>query len=72
VRAFDDAANRNAGSIQFIKDNFGYPEEDIKVCLNSSGTRSTNTALPQAWLNTVGYPDDCGTIHSKVIDDTLR
>jgi hypothetical protein len=71
VRAFDDAANRN-GSIQFIKDNFGYPEEDIKVCLNPSGTSSTNTALHQAWLNTVGYPDDCGTIHGKVINDTLR
>ena len=31
VRAFDSAEKRELADVEFIKDKFGYPEEDIKV-----------------------------------------
>lgn len=31
ARAFDDPAQRAGADIEFIKDKFGYPEEDVKV-----------------------------------------
>lgn len=54
VRAFDSAEKRSGPNVEFIKEKFGYPEEDIK-----------------AWLETVGYPEDCAAIPSKVIFETL-
>ncbi|KIP07629.1 hypothetical protein PHLGIDRAFT_411239 [Phlebiopsis gigantea 11061_1 CR5-6] len=54
VRAFDSQENREKADVEFIKDKFGYPEEDIT-----------------AWLKTVGYPVDCATIDTKVIQETL-
>jgi len=54
VRAFDSEEKRSGDNVNFIREKFGYQEEDIK-----------------AWLKTVGYPQDCATIPSKVIQDTL-
>ena len=31
VRAFDSEDNRKTADVEFIKDKFGYPEEDIRV-----------------------------------------
>ena len=31
ARAFDDPAQRAGADVEFIKDKFGYPEEDVKV-----------------------------------------
>lgn len=31
ARAFDEPAQRTGADIEFIKDKFGYPEEDVKV-----------------------------------------
>ncbi|KZS87769.1 periplasmic binding protein-like II [Sistotremastrum niveocremeum HHB9708] len=55
VRAFDSKEKRLHGNVEFIKERFGYPEEDIK-----------------AWMETVGYPEDCTAIPGKVITDTLH
>ncbi|KAF8589809.1 periplasmic binding protein-like II [Ramaria rubella] len=55
VRAFNSSEKRAGANIEFIKEKFNYPEEDIK-----------------AWLETVGYPTDCGTLSVKVIVDTLN
>ncbi|GJE88682.1 periplasmic binding protein-like II [Phanerochaete sordida] len=54
VRAFHSQEKREKEDVEFIKEKFGYPEEDIK-----------------AWLATVGYPSDCATIDTKVINETL-
>lgn len=54
VRDFDSPKSREESNVQFIKEKFHYPEEDIK-----------------AWLLTVGYPSDCGTLSRRVILDTL-
>ncbi|KAK2460974.1 hypothetical protein APHAL10511_007444 [Amanita phalloides] len=54
VRRFDLPDHRAVEDIAFIKETFGYAEEDIK-----------------AWLRTVGYTDDCTTISTRVIQDTL-
>jgi len=54
VRTFDDPAQREAADVEFIKDKFGYPEEDVK-----------------AWLKTVAWSHDCGSIPTEVITNTL-
>ncbi|GJJ08687.1 hypothetical protein Clacol_002906 [Clathrus columnatus] len=54
VREFDSPERRSQDNINFIKERFQYPEEDIK-----------------AWLSTVGYPSDCGSISRDVIMKTL-
>ncbi|EKM58327.1 uncharacterized protein PHACADRAFT_207160 [Phanerochaete carnosa HHB-10118-sp] len=54
VRVFDSKEKREKDDVEFIREKFGYREEDIK-----------------AWLATVGYPPDCATIDTKVIEDTL-
>jgi len=35
VRAFDSAENRISADVEFIKKNFGYPEEDVKAWLET-------------------------------------
>jgi len=33
IRDFDSDENRKSADVEFIKKKFGYPEEDIKVCI---------------------------------------
>lgn len=40
VRRFDSEENRAAKDIEFIKEKFGYPEEDIKARLECLGGRT--------------------------------
>ncbi|KAI0317062.1 periplasmic binding protein-like II, partial [Amylostereum chailletii] len=54
VAAFDAPAARAERDVAFVRDRFGYPEEDVR-----------------AWLDTVGYPQDCATIPIEVIATTL-
>ncbi|TRM64355.1 hypothetical protein BD626DRAFT_547490 [Schizophyllum amplum] len=54
VTAFDNEQSRASRNVPFIKEKFGYPEEDIK-----------------AWMATVGYPSDCGSVSEKVVKETL-
>ncbi|KAF5367413.1 hypothetical protein D9758_003639 [Tetrapyrgos nigripes] len=54
VRDFDSEDSRATKNVPFIKEKFGYKEEDI-----------------QAWMKTVGYPEECLAIDRKVIEDTL-
>ncbi|KAI0342792.1 periplasmic binding protein-like II, partial [Trametopsis cervina] len=54
VTTFDSEEKRSKDDVEFIKEKFGYPEEDVV-----------------AWLKTVKYPSNCGTVSNKVLADTL-
>ena len=75
VRAFDSQEKRAIADVDFIKERFGYREEDIKVrrafCLDLP-TRSYLPLPEKAWLSTVGYPSDCGTLSVKVFKNTVE
>ena len=72
VRAFDSKDGREKADVDFIKEKFGYPEEDIKVPPTPSDYLAQLTKAIQAWLKTVGYPSDCASVDGKVIEETLR
>jgi len=46
VRQFDSEENRAVKDIDFIKEKFGYPEEDIKAWLRTVGYTNDCTAMP--------------------------
>lgn len=35
VQAFDSAENRTSADVEFVKERFGYPEEDVKAWLET-------------------------------------
>ncbi|KAI0707317.1 periplasmic binding protein-like II [Earliella scabrosa] len=47
VRTFDSAAQRAGPDVAFIKDKFGYPEEDITAWLATVGYPQDCTAIPR-------------------------
>ena len=73
VQSFGSLEAREGSSLTFIKERFGYPEEDIKVCPSKSLDVSQHSVdSTQAWLETVTYPDECDSIPSSVIKHALR
>ena len=58
----------------FIKETFGYPEEDVKVCLFIFQKRLSfhmNYDPIKEWLQGVQYTSDCRKIEYEVISRTL-
>ena len=74
VRNFDSEESRSQKNIDFIKEAFSYPEEDIKVRHANRCQQGYLTIhdIIQAWLKTVGYPSDCLVVSKEVIDKTLK
>lgn len=74
IREFDSEEKREKDDVEFIKEKFGYPEEDVKVGANTRDLCYQADLLPssKAWLKTVKYPPSCLEIPQEVITNTLR
>ncbi|RPD60126.1 periplasmic binding protein-like II [Lentinus tigrinus ALCF2SS1-7] len=65
VRAFDAAEKRESADVEFIKDKFGYPEEDIKAWLKTVGYPQDCAAIPrQVILDTLDVLLKAGFVQS--------
>ncbi|CDO70657.1 hypothetical protein BN946_scf184756.g24 [Trametes cinnabarina] len=63
VRVFDKPEKRAADDVAFIKDKFGYPEEDIKAWLKTVGYPQNCTEIPkQVILDTLSVLEKAGFI----------
>jgi hypothetical protein len=77
VVSFDAPDNRAGPNVEFIKETFGYREEDIGVefipfhCKRAHITLVDSWHTFQAWLQTVRYPQNCTVIPEKIITNTL-
>ncbi|RDX57243.1 periplasmic binding protein-like II [Lentinus brumalis] len=65
VRAFDSPERRNSADVEFIKEKFGYPEEDIKAWLKTVGYPQDCAAIPrQVILETLDVLLKAGFVQS--------
>ncbi|TFK92669.1 periplasmic binding protein-like II [Polyporus arcularius HHB13444] len=65
VRAFDSPESRNSADVDFIKEKFGYPEEDIKAWLKTVGYPQDCAAIPrQVILETLDVLLKAGFVQS--------
>ncbi|KAI8969494.1 periplasmic binding protein-like II [Trametes punicea] len=65
VREFDKPEKRAADDVAFIKDRFGYPEEDIKAWLKTVGYAHSCTEIPrQVILDTLDVLQKAGFVQS--------
>lgn len=65
VRSFDSQEKRAEADVQFIKEKFGYPEEDIRAWLKTVGYPQDCTAIPRdVILETLQVLEQAGFVKS--------
>jgi len=63
VRSFSDVSNRAGPSLEFIKDKFGYPEEDIKAWLETVNYPDDCSVIPRnVIIDTLGVLEQAGMV----------
>jgi hypothetical protein len=58
VRVFDSEESRQGNGLEFIKQAFGYPEDDIKVCVHALAFPSTPRSSDRFWRVHTGMAQD--------------